>query len=56
MVVEDQTFEGLISDLKSAFQSADTISKLVSDLWLLTNGQRILRMPLLITSRFWQGK
>ena len=34
MVVEDQqTFEGLIQYLKNAFQSGETISKLISDFY-----------------------
>ena len=57
MVVEDeQSFEGLIQHLQSAFQSGEMLGELMSDICSHTQNNETLRMCSLMTCWCWHEK
>ena len=57
MIVDDQqSFDGLVDHLKNAFQSGETVSKLISDFYSRHQKKNELEDALQMTSRFWSEK
>ena len=54
MIADDQqTFYSLVNHLKNAFQSGETMSKLINDFYGCHQKKMSWRMSLWMTSRFW---
>ena len=53
MIMDDQhTFDGLVNHLKNAFQSGETVSKLISNFMVYIRRRMSQRVSLQMTSRF----